>query len=130
MSEHLIFCSDLARRDSSGEYIRRIEGWCLATSPISALFLHLSDGQDEQVPLGFSRPDVRAAYPDYPRAEESGFGLASASTGLGDSAVTLLVKLDQQWHRVAVDLDTRAIQTIELGEDTRVSPDEGSAPRS
>ena len=126
MSEHLIFCSDLARRDSSGQSIRRIEGWCLATSPISALFLHLSDGQYEQVPLGFARPDVRAVYPHYPRAEAAGFRLTSTSAGLGGGAATLMAQVDRHWHRVAVNLDTRDIQTIELTDHTRVSPAEES----
>ncbi len=126
MSEHLIFCSDLARRDSSGESIRRIEGWCLATSPISALYLHLSDAQYERVPLGFPRSDVREAYPHYPRAEQAGFRLTSTSAGLGRGNSTLVVKVDQQWHRVPVNLDTREIQTLELTDTTRVSPDEES----
>jgi len=127
VSEHLIFCSDLAQRDSSGELIRRVEGWCLATSPVNALYLQLADGQYEAVPLGFSRSDVRVAYPQYPRAEQAGFRLSSASVGL-DGATSLLARINEQWHRLSVDLATRAIQTIELTDATRVSPRDESFP--
>jgi len=68
MAKHLLFCSDLARRDLSGQRIKRLEGWCIASSPVLALYFHHPDIQYEQVPLGFPRSDVCDTYPDYPRA--------------------------------------------------------------
>jgi len=123
MSEHFLFCSDLARRDPSGQRIERLEGWCVASSPVLALYFHHPDIQYEQVPLGFPRFDVRDAYPDYPRAAQSGFRLTTASTFLS-SDTSLFVKIEDGFHRVPVNLETRAIQTIELNEQTQVAEDD------
>jgi hypothetical protein len=49
MSEHLLFCSDLARRESRDGRITRLEGWCIATSPIRALYLASLDLGWEQM---------------------------------------------------------------------------------
>ena len=124
MSEHLLFCSDLARRDASGQSISRVEGWCLGASPISALYLHIVGNQYEQLPLGFSRPDVREVYPNYPGAANAGFRLTLASPELGIGKTSLLVKVDDWLHRVPVNLETRAIQMTELNDTTRVSADD------
>ncbi len=82
MSDRLIFCCDLARRDPSGQWITRLEGWCIASSPLSALYLQVSDDEHERLPLGFSRPDVGQAYPRYPEAKDGGFRLSLASSEL------------------------------------------------
>jgi MoaA/NifB/PqqE/SkfB family radical SAM enzyme len=124
MSEHLLFCCDLARRDPSGRSIKRVEGWCLGTSPIGAIYLHISGNQYEQLPLGFSRPDVGQVYPNYPGAGKAGFCLTLASPELVHGETNLLVKVDDALHRVAVNLETREIQRIELSDQTQVSTDD------
>jgi MoaA/NifB/PqqE/SkfB family radical SAM enzyme len=124
MSEHLIFCCDLARHDTPGQSIRRVEGWCLATSPISALYLQISGDQYEQLPLGFSRPDVGGVYPSYPGGESAGFRLTLASPDLKSGRTNLLVKFDDRLHRVPVNLETREIQTIGLSDETQPGPDD------
>jgi hypothetical protein len=121
MSEHLLFCCDLAHRDPVGKSIKRVTGWCLGTSPISALYLHVSDNQFDQLPVGFARPDVAQVYPNYPGAENAGFRLTLASPGFSGIETNLLVKTDDRFHRVPVYLETRAIQRLELSDATRSS---------
>lgn len=120
MSGQVIFCSDLARRDPADQSIRRVEGWCVGTSAIEALYLHLGDGENLRLPFGFSRPDVRSAYPDYPKAGDSGFRLTLEPRILTEGASTLLVQIGSELHRVAIDFETRDIQTVELNEETGV----------
>ncbi|HEY3661926.1 MAG TPA: radical SAM protein [Chthoniobacterales bacterium] len=124
MGDHLFFCSDLARRDPTGERIERLEGWCLATSPIRALYLAPADLRWEQVPFGFERHDVGAAHPGYPGGAQSGFRLTTASRAL-HGETELWVELKAGWHRVPVRLETRDVQQIELNESTAraVGPD-------
>lgn len=121
MDEHLIFCCDLARRDLSGQSIKRLEGWCFGTRPIGALYLHIFGTTYEQLALGFLRPDVAEAYPTYPAAEKAGFRLTLASPELVIGETTVVAKVDGCWHRVRVNLETRAIQTLGLSEATRLS---------
>ena len=123
MTPHLIFCTDLARRDPSGQAITRVEGWCFASSAVLGLYFHHPDIGYEQVPHGFPRPDVRAAYPAYPRAEHSGFRLTTASRSLSGQA-ELLAKVASGMHRVPVNLGTRNVQTIELTNHTLVAEQE------
>ena len=78
----------------------------------------------EQVPRGFPRPDVQAAYPDHARAECSGFRLTTTAEQLRSGVdVILFVKTESGLHRVSVSFETRAIQTIELNEATCVDHD-------
>ncbi|MGI8430864.1 MAG: radical SAM/SPASM domain-containing protein [Chthoniobacterales bacterium] len=123
MDEHLIFCSDLARRDPADGRITRVEGWCIATTPIGALYLYNVDIQYEQLPLGFPRPDVRAAYPLYPGAEDSGFRLTIATQILFGGEATLFVRVGAGIHRVSVNFDTREVQKIALNDTTAVEED-------
>ena len=105
MTEHLIFCSDLARRDPSDRRIIRLEGWCIASSRLIALYLETSNAaQCEKVPFGFIRPDVRDAYPHYPDAERSGFRLSTDYQPIRGSPSTLCVKVERGVHRVALRL--------------------------
>jgi MoaA/NifB/PqqE/SkfB family radical SAM enzyme len=124
MSDRLIFCSDLARRDPSGQWITRLEGWCIASSPLSALYLQVSDDEQERLPLGFSRPDLGQAYPQYPEAKDGGFRHSLASSELVRGGTILWAKTAGHFYRVPVELETRKIQTIELDAETRVSPDD------
>ncbi len=118
MSEHLLFCSDMARLDPTGQHVARIEGWCIATTPIRALALAPPDLGGEEVPYGFERADVGAAYPTYPRGARSGFRLTTASQTL-PVETELWVQLAEEWHRVPVRLATRDVQQIELNDQTR-----------
>ena len=122
--EYLIFCSDRAYRDPAGERITRIEGWCIATAPLIALYLQVPDGNYEQVPLGFSRPDVALAYPGYPRGEQSGFRLTPAGQIPGGGATNLFARTKTGVYRVPVELEKRDVQTIELNDATRVGEDD------
>jgi MoaA/NifB/PqqE/SkfB family radical SAM enzyme len=130
MNDHLLFCSDLARRDPTGEHIERLEGWCFATSPIRALWLAAPDLGWEPVPYGFDRADVGAVYPDYPRGAASGFRLTTASQALRGET-DILVELASGWHRVPVRLETRDVQQIELNDSTRsaLRPETDAAER-
>ncbi len=118
MSDHLLFCSDLARRDPVSERITRLEGWCIATSPIRALYLAPPDLGWEQVPYGFERADVGAVYPSYPRGAQGGFRLTTSSQALFGET-DLWVELAGGWHRVRVRLETRDVQQIELNDSTQ-----------
>ncbi|CAN5608640.1 hypothetical protein BH18VER2_BH18VER2_02200 [soil metagenome] len=118
MSEHLLFCSDMARRDPAGEHVHRLEGWCIATSPIRALYLVPPDLGWEQVPHGFERTDVGKAYSNYPGGVQSGFRLTTASQNLSGET-ELWVELEGGWHHVPVRLETRDVQQIDLNESTR-----------
>jgi MoaA/NifB/PqqE/SkfB family radical SAM enzyme len=120
MTPHLIFCSDLARRDPARRAITRLEGWCIASAPIRGLYFYHRDIKYEQLPHGFSRPDVAAAYPAYSGTERPGFCLTTASALLTAHA-ELFVQLDREMHRVPVNLETREIQRFELGETTLVT---------
>jgi MoaA/NifB/PqqE/SkfB family radical SAM enzyme len=122
MRDHLLFCCDVARRDPSGRSIGRLEGWCLATQPITAVYLHLAGDQFERLPLGFPRPDVEDAYPHHPGGKHAGFRLTVASPKGVTGNATLLAKVADRWHRVRVELDTRNIQSTKLGWATRLSP--------
>jgi len=117
MSEQLLFCCDLARRDPCSGRITRLEGWCFATSDVQGLYFEHNDIGYEQLPHGFSRSDVGKAYPSYPRATHSGFRLATASHALPDDA-DLLVRVEGGIHRVPLNLATHDVQTVELSEKT------------
>jgi MoaA/NifB/PqqE/SkfB family radical SAM enzyme len=123
MGEHLIFCSDLARRDPSDQRVIRLEGWCIASSPLIALYLETSNALYEQMPFGFARPDVRDAYPHYPHAEHSGFRLSTDYRSIRGTPSTVWVKVESGLHCVSVNLETRDVQTIELNAKTRVDND-------
>lgn len=123
MSEHLLFCSDAARRNESGDRLVRLEGWCVATSPIQALLLENRAGEYRVVPYGFSRPDVGSAFSECADAETSGLQFS----GDIESPANLVVQLQNgDWHRVAVDFDNRQIQKIELNYATRFSAPNGT----
>ena len=122
MSEHLLFCSDLARRDPAGRAIERIEGWCFGSAPILALHLHRSGQGYEQIPFGFTRPDVGRAYPEYAGAARSGFRLSTDHELAAGVASELLVETTNpsggsELHRISVKLETRDVQTITLDRD-------------
>ena len=105
----------LARREPRDGRITRLEGWCIATSPIRALYLASPDLGWEQIPFGFKRADVGAVYPAYPRGAQSGFRLTPASDSL-PGQTELWVELASEWHRVPVRLETRDVQQIELND--------------
>jgi molybdenum cofactor biosynthesis enzyme MoaA len=127
MSRHLLFCSDLARRDVSPDRITRIEGWCIGSSPVHALLLKIGEGEFETIPYGFSRTDVRGDFAAYPNAEKSGFRFSGDFHAPPKVPVELWVQLrpepasPPEWHMVRVDLDTHDIQTLELDEETRLT---------
>src|SRR3977135_850868 len=122
MSNHIIFCSDIASRDASGKRITRLQGWCIASSPIRGLALQNPDGF-EPINYGMKREDVARVYPNYKGASISGFrSLAPMETAPGGPAALWLEIANgkgKEDHVVSVNLDTRDVQTIELNEETR-----------
>jgi MoaA/NifB/PqqE/SkfB family radical SAM enzyme len=123
--EHLLFCPDLARRDPSGRTFERIEGWCCGSAPISALYLQRSPQEYEQIPLGFSRPDVGRAFPNYPGTARAGFRFSPDREQPAGAISQLLVEITNttgatERHRVSARFETRAVQTIALDEQTRL----------
>jgi len=123
MGDHLLFCSDLARRPP-GCAITRIEGWCFASKPIAALYLHRSGRDYEQVPYGFERADVGQVHPQYSSAPRSGFRFSTSHEIAAGALSQLLVEISHangtpELHRISVQLETRDVQTIELDGVTR-----------
>src|SRR5262249_408458 len=117
MSDQLLFCCDLARRETDKGRISRLEGWCFSACDVRGLYLKHSDIGYEQVPHGFYRPDVGKAYPAYTQAAHSGFRLTTGSNSISDQA-NLFVRLEACIHCVTVNLTTQDIQTIELSDRT------------
>jgi MoaA/NifB/PqqE/SkfB family radical SAM enzyme len=119
MSPHLLFCSDLVCRNTAGDRITRVQGWCLGSVPVRALFLSAGAGKFERLVHGFSRPDVRKEFPVYPNAERGGFRSFQEFDGQPGAPGTLYVLIDEQegrseWHRVEINFDTSDIQTLPL----------------
>jgi MoaA/NifB/PqqE/SkfB family radical SAM enzyme len=122
MRQHLIFCSDLARLDPSGEIIERIEGWCVCSSQIRSLLLADATGY-RLIPYGFERPDVGKAYPDFPSSARSGYRFSTKLPA--KEATQFCVEIEDVMgyrarHRFAANVQTRDIQTIVLDETTRL----------
>ena len=125
MSESLIFCSDLARPDQSGQTIERIEGWCVCSSQMRALLLADSTGY-QNIPYGFDRPDVGRAYQDFRGSARSGYRLSTKHPRAGQARLCAEVEDvlgNRARHLVPVNLETRDIQTIALDEATRLTGD-------
>lgn len=133
MGLHLLFCSDLARRDGSPDRINRFEGWCIGSLPLQTLLLKIGAGEYETIPYGFSRPDVRNEFPDYANPEKSGFRYAGDFPAPPNLPVELGVRIrpepgaPAEWHTARLRPDTRDIQTIPLGDDTRLKGAEEKA---
>ena len=124
MRPHLRFCSDLARRDPSGRTITRVEGWCFGSAPITGLYLHRSGREYERVPHGAARPDVAQVHPTYPNALRSGFGVSTDHEIAAGAPSYFAVHIAgengaEEVHRVPLQLETRAIQTVQLDEHTQ-----------
>ncbi|MEP6708569.1 MAG: radical SAM protein [Verrucomicrobiota bacterium] len=134
MSEQLIFCSDLARRDASGQTILRLEGWCIASRPICAFYLENPTSGCEMIPFGFARPDVKRAYPEYPNAENSGFRLSTNYQPMPDWPTRLCVQIEmgggeREFRWFPVNFETHDVQTFELNEKTGTRADRADAGR-
>jgi|ERR1700730_78337 len=122
MSNHVIFCSDIASRDASGRRVTQLQGWCIASSPIRGLALQSEDGF-EPLNYGMKRADVASAYPDYRGGAISGFRLLAPTQTVPGEAAALWLEIDngngKEDHVISVKLDTRNVQTLELNEETR-----------
>lgn len=123
MSNHVIFCSDIASRDASENRITRLQGWCIASAPIRGLALQTATSAYEPIAYGLKRDDVGRAYPGHGRAAISGFRMLTAMEIPPGHPVGLCLEIDAgeglECHVVSVNLDTRDVQTIELNEETR-----------
>ncbi len=123
MSDHVIFCSDIARRDGADEPISLLQGWCLASYPIRSLAVQTAGADYEPLVYGTRRPDVAGLYPQYPQAANCGFRSLTRIEVAGDQFAPLWLEIDRNGknedHVVMVDLEGRNIQTIELNEATR-----------
>src|SRR5882672_8711948 len=121
MSEHVLFCSDLASRDET--QITRLQGWCVGSVRIRGLTLQTAGSEFEPLVYGMKRDDVENAYPGYARARVSGFKLFGKVDVPPTQPDALCVEIEngkgQENHVVFVNLDTRDVQTIELNEESR-----------
>lgn len=135
MNPHVLFCRDLALREADGGgAITRIEGWCIGTLPVQTLLLETGETGFEVVPYGFSRPDVSNHYPAYPQSGKSGFRFSGTVHYPIGVPAELRVQIQHDpaaaphWHALRVNLDTSAIQTLELSDQTRLpGPEERAA---
>ena len=123
MNSHLLFCSDIVCRNTAGDRVTGLQGWCLGSMPVRALFLSAGAGKFEPLVHGFPRPDVHDAFPPYANGERSGFRSFHEFDCKPDAPGTLYVLTSEQesrreWHRVEVNLDTRDIQTLQLTGET------------
>ncbi|MBS0559483.1 MAG: glycosyltransferase, partial [Proteobacteria bacterium] len=69
-----------------------VTGWTVADDPVVAV--HAFDGNRRvgSALIGGLRPDVAAAYPDYPNARNAGFALSLPTNALKPTAATLRLK--------------------------------------
>jgi ADP-heptose:LPS heptosyltransferase len=68
-----------AQVDRAGDV--RLRGYALSREPLASLIVYLGDRALGVADRGLARPDVAAAFPDYPGAQESGFVFAAAVAG-------------------------------------------------
>ena len=116
---HLLFCTDLVSRNAAGDRVTQLQGWCLGSVPVQALFLKTGTGEFESLAHGFPRADVAKAFPAYPRSQWSGFKVFHEFDGKPGALQTLYVQTGEpesspEWHRLEVNFDTHEIQTLEL----------------
>ena len=86
---HLLFCTDLVSRNAAGDRVTQLQGWCLGSVPVQALFLKTGTGEFESLAHGFPRADVAKAFPAYPRSQWSGFKLFHEFDGKPGALQTL-----------------------------------------
>jgi MoaA/NifB/PqqE/SkfB family radical SAM enzyme len=132
VNPHLLFCTDIVSRNSAGDRITRLQGWCLGSVPVQALFLKTGTGKFEPLVHGFPRPDVHREFPSYPNGTQSGFRSFHEFDGKPNVPGTLYVLTAEQegspqWHRVEVNFDTQDIQTLQLTRETLVTDEAASA---
>jgi ADP-heptose:LPS heptosyltransferase/GT2 family glycosyltransferase len=65
---------DSARLDQHGQL--RVRGWVVSAQPLQDFCLYLGERELAAPQIGLRRPDIAAAYPDYPNAAFAGFFLA------------------------------------------------------
>lgn len=125
MSDHVLFCSDLASRAASGNGVTFLQGWCFASLPVRGLALQNAASSYEPLAYGLERKDVGRAYPEYERASIAGFQLLTSLQISSVQSAALCLEVNKrdstepEYHVVWVNLDTRDVQTIELDEETR-----------
>ena len=123
MNPHLLFCSDRVCRNTSGHRVTGIQGWCLGSVPVRAMFLRADAGTFEPLVHGFPRPDVHKEFPLYPNGERSGFRSFQEFDCQPGAPGTLYVLTGEEesrseWHQVEVNFDTSDIQTLPLTRET------------
>ena len=123
MDSHLLFCSGIVRRNTAGNRITELQGWCVGNTLVRTLILNAGAGDFEPLVHGFPRPDVQSAFPAYPNADKSGFRSFHEFDCKPDAPGTLYILIGEQesqreWHRVEVNLDARNVQTLQLTGET------------
>jgi hypothetical protein len=78
-------------RNVSG--ITTISGWALDSVGISKIELFIDDQFIGNIPYGGTRGDVKTAYPDYPNAENSGFGMIWNYSALAPGRHSIRVRI-------------------------------------
>ncbi len=73
--------------------VGNIRGWALSTSGIERVVFYLNGDYKGTIPMGGTRRDVAARYPNYPHAEYSGFSLARNYSLLPPGQHTLRVRI-------------------------------------
>ncbi len=119
-------------RNTAGDRITQVQGWCLGSVPVQALFLKRETGEFESLAHGFPRADVHTAFPSHIRSEWSGFKSFHEFDGKAGALHSLYVQASApesspEWHRVEVNFDTRDIQTLPLTRETLVTGETDAA---
>jgi MoaA/NifB/PqqE/SkfB family radical SAM enzyme len=132
VNPHLLFCTDIVSRNPAGDRVTQLQGWCLGSVPVQALFLKTATGEFESLAHGFPRADVRKAFPSYARSEWSGFKSFHEFDCKPGALQALYVLTGEQessaeWHRLEVNLDTHDIQTLQLTRETLVTGEADAA---
>lgn len=70
-----------------------VSGWVLARHGVKSVDIYLGDDFVGQAKLGFRRPDIAAAFPDWPDSLQSGFALFVPSGKLKDGKHKLTIEL-------------------------------------
>ena len=102
--------------------ITTIHGWALDGKKVTLVELYFDGTFATNIPYGGSRDDVKAAFPQYPNADLSGFGIIFNYSILTAGAHTILVRLHNE-DGATMDL-TAAVTVVGFGGEfvTNVSP--------
>lgn len=81
-AETIILNLEEPKADGTYTGISNLRGWAVAESGVASIEIDIDGVYAFDVPMGGTRADVGAAYPDFPDADKSGFSMAFNYKGL------------------------------------------------